>query len=129
MNEPNASVRSVSDTAHWMAYYPASEERRLDACSVTRSGRIVWPAEPGFAPIDEFVARTSPEGHMGTATHGAFEVHSVAELPHLSRAIHNKFLDPFDHPALLTAEQALVGRKPQPTVVSRLIQGCGDAPH
>jgi hypothetical protein len=30
---------------------------------------------------------------------------------------------------LLTAEQALVGRKPQPTVVRRLIQGCADAPH
>jgi hypothetical protein len=66
---------------------------------------------------------------MGAATHGAFKVHSIAELPHLSRAIHNKFLDPFDHPASLTAEQALVGRKPQPPVVSRLIQGCGDAPH
>jgi hypothetical protein len=66
---------------------------------------------------------------MGAATHGTFEVHSVAELPHLSCTIHNKFLDSFDYPPLLTAEQSLVGRKPQPTVVSRLIQGSSDAPH
>ena len=51
-----------------------------------------------------------------------FEIHGIAQLPHLSRAIYNDFVEPPVNSLLTAAQQAHIRRELQPTVMRNLIQ-------
>src|SRR5438552_1192226 len=98
---------------------PALRIKRL-RCSQSRR-----PAKPNLPPIGKFAARASTKGDTGASTKRAFQKHGVAELPHLSRAIHDYLVDLLLHPMLLATQEAHGRRKIQSAIMRTLIQRLG----